>query len=170
MRKIIALAGLVAFVSLSGFRAPEIINEDPERYCNTRYNFCLTYPGDIFVESEQSPNDDGILLKSADRDVEMRVTGYYNVMGWSLEDEYDSLLETIMDEGKTTIRELKAKSAGNEMTAMLEMGILDSYVQIIQKGEHFVSLLIVTNRQNANNPKHSIDSLLSKITIEVDEI
>lgn len=153
----------VAFLFSSAFT----LVDAPERFCNGRYNFCVTYPAEVFSVQELSPNNDGVYMTSPDSDVEMRVTGYYNIMGWTLEDEYTEILETIQSESRDQIKSAKPTFSAGEMSAIIEMGVLSTYIQIVEQGDHFVSLIIVTNRQGLNRESHRISSLLSKINLEV---
>ncbi|MCB0706283.1 MAG: hypothetical protein KDC34_13285 [Saprospiraceae bacterium] len=168
MRKRTQLLALLVFAFFigSGFSAAEA----PQRYCNSRYNFCVTFPTEIFVNKEVSPNNDGIILTSAERDIEMRVTGYYNAMGWTLEDEYNEILETIQAESRDYVKSANPVYAGSEMTSTIQLDVLTMYVHLVEQGNHFVSLIIVTNRQGEEKTSHTISSLLDKINLEVSEL
>ncbi|MBR9920933.1 MAG: hypothetical protein GYB31_08835 [Bacteroidetes bacterium] len=155
---------LLTFLAGTAFRSAE----SPQRYCNSRYNFCVSYPADIFVTSEESPNDDGIQLTSKTEDVEMRVTGYYNVMGWGLKDEYNEIVDAIKSDSREQIKSDNPVYSSNRMTSTIQMGMVTTFVEIIKQDDHFVSLIIVTNRNNLNKPSHKIESLLSKISLEVE--
>lgn len=44
-----------------------------ERYCNTRYNYCISYPSAIFRPQGESDSGDGQIFKSEDGHNELRV-------------------------------------------------------------------------------------------------
>lgn len=69
---------LVGAKTLRGEYSPSPVN-----YCNSRYDFCLTYPGSLLTVKQVSDNEDGVLLMTADHRVKVSANGSYNVLQWA---------------------------------------------------------------------------------------
>ena len=53
---------------------------DQIEYCNDRFDFCLKYPSQVFIQKNISTNEDGLVLRSHDDDLRLRVYGYHNIL------------------------------------------------------------------------------------------
>lgn len=67
-----------------------------ERYCNTRFNYCLDYPTAIFDGIVESDNDDGIQLVSEKYHLTLSVAGSHNVLEWSFQELYEMEMNDII--------------------------------------------------------------------------
>ncbi len=137
----------------------------PDRYCNPRYDFCLEYPQAIFTERHSSANDDGLVLMSADRDVRMRVSGYYNVMGWSAAEEMEDFKTALKDRYGSKLELIAQHKTAEGVEATFKAGHITIYCLIVVRGESFVCLEIETNLQKQFNPSHALPLLLQDIKL-----
>ncbi|MBK6620899.1 MAG: hypothetical protein IPH04_03440 [Saprospirales bacterium] len=119
-----------------------------ERYCNARYGFCLDYPGAVLNQKHVSENNDGVAVLSADGNYQLRVYGYFNVMGWSVSEEYQDFLEVIRSNNNgAPIKELEKNFTEDQFEVLLQVGKMLHYEKTILKGNHFISLTLEANRR-----------------------
>ena len=140
----------------------------PDKYCNNRYGFCIEYPGDLFTKKFISENNDGVVLTSTDGNAQVRASGYYNVMDWGVEDEYNDFKEVVRASNKTRIQEVSVTFEGDQFECTLLVGEKVHYQKTVQKGDHFITLSIVTNVKGKENPAHAIENLKEVVRLEVD--
>jgi len=121
-------------------------------YCNARFDFCISYPSDLFVKKEVSDNGDGIELSGLDGEVKLSVSGVKNVLDQDLEGVYEDLKYSIsFSEG----------GIENEIVETGEKYFLTSFtandkkffVKAIEHQEDFVVLLAETHNTSLFNLK-----------------
>ena len=127
---------------------PDIV----EKYCNSRFGFCVEYPGSFLTQKHISENNDGIAVLSADADIQLRVYGYFNVMGWSLQEEYQDFL-TVARSNNGAVKELEIDFREDQFSVLLQIGDKLHFERTFLKGNHFVSLSLEVNRSG----KHSFE-------------
>lgn len=152
---------LLAHLSLFATEPPALAN----RYCNPRYDFCLEYPETVFTEKHSSSNDDGLLLMSSDRDVRMRVSGYYNIMGWSAQDEMEEYKAALTERYGTKLQLLSQHDTPEGVEATFKVEHISIYCLITTRHENFAVLELETNLQKAFNPSHALPLLLQDIKL-----
>jgi len=161
---------LSALLTLLSFQAPALANNasntPPGRYCNPRYNFCLMYPEAVFTEKHSSSNDDGIVLMSTDRDVILRVAGYYNIMGWSPEEEMADFQSALQEQFKEKLELITQHSTEEGLEATFKAGHISIYCLIVAHGDSFVCLEMRTNLKKKFDPSHAIPMLLEDVKLE----
>ncbi len=137
----------------------------PGRYCNPRYDFCLEYPEKVFTEKHSSSNDDGLVLMSADGDVRMRVSGYYNVMGWSAAEEMEDLKTVLRERYGNKLELIAQHNTPEGIEVTFKADYITIYCFITTHHENFVVLEIETNLQKKFNPSHALPLLLNDIKL-----
>lgn len=140
-----------------------------ERYCNTRFSFCIEYPGTTLTQKHISENNDGMAVMSADGDIQLRVYGYFNVMGWSVTEEYKDFLE-VTRSNNGEVKELESNLRDNQFDVLLQAGKRLHYERTVLKGNHFVSMTLEVNRRGARSMEDSrvqVKQLLDEIVLTV---
>lgn len=141
-----------------------------EKYCNTRFSFCVEYPATALTQKHISENNDGVALMSADGDVQLRVYGYFNVMGWSVTEEYKDFLEVTRSNNGGEVKELESGFRDNQFDVLLQVGKKLHYERTILKGNHFVSMTLEVNRRGTRSIEDSrvqVRQLLDEIVLTV---
>lgn len=155
---------------LLAYTTPLLLNANPllnppNRYCNPRYDFCLEYPQAVFAERHSSANDDGLVLMSADRDVRMRVSGYYNVMGWSAAEEMEDFKAALKDRYGSKLELISQHQTAEGIEATFKVEYITIYCLLTVRGDSFVSLEIETNLKKKFDPSHALPLLLQDIKL-----
>lgn len=86
MKNLVNILFLLSCMAISTAFAPQTV--ETERYCNARFNYCISYPSNTFNKPESSANGDGFQATSKNGELFMSVAGSFNVMDWTLEDIY----------------------------------------------------------------------------------
>jgi hypothetical protein len=154
---------LFSLFSFSG-----ILAQETGKYCNGRYNYCLEYPEALFPKKDISENNDGLVLTSADGDIQVRVFGYFNVMDWPIQDEYEDFLEVVKSSLKVPIDDVSTVFSGDEFESVITAGDKIHYERTILKDNNFISLTIATNRRGMDDITHSLDSLKQQVSLLVE--
>jgi hypothetical protein len=136
-----------ASVALAG-TPPDLL----EKYCNSRFGFCVEYPGSFLTQKYISENNDGVAVLSADADIQLRVYGYFNVMGWSLQEEYQDFL-TAARSDNGAVKELEIEFQEDQFSVLLQVGDKLHFERTLLKGNHFISLSLEVN----SSGKHSFE-------------
>lgn len=120
-----------------------------EKYCNSRYDFCLEYPDAVLNQKHVAENNDGIAVLSADENFQLRVYGYFNVMGWSVSEEYQDFLEVMRSNNDgEVIKELEKSFTENQFEVLFLVGGRKlHYEKTVLKGNHFISFTLEANRR-----------------------
>lgn len=71
-----------------------------EKYCNSRFGFCLQYPKSIFVKQHGADNDDGMHFSSEDGNITAQVSGRYNIESSTMLDLYQDLVDQLAADNK----------------------------------------------------------------------
>ncbi len=71
-----------------------------EKYCNSRFGFCLLYPNSIFVKQHGADNDDGMHFFSEDGNITAQVSGRYNIESSTMLDLYQDLVDQLAADNK----------------------------------------------------------------------
>lgn len=142
-----------------------------ERYCNTRYGFCVDYPEDVFPVQHISTNDDGVIAMSDDGNYQLRVYGYFNVMDWSVQDEFSDYLEVLQANHDMEVKQIFSRFDGDQYEAQFEIGSKVIYEKTYKKGEFFISMSLEVNRRNSMTVEKSRDlvaDLRDRISLRLD--
>ena len=119
-----------------------------EQYCNARYGFCLEYPGAKLTQKHLSENNDGIAVLSSDGNFQLRVYGYFNVMGWSVNEEYVDFVEVIKSNNAgDEVKELEKTFSDGQFEVLLQVGKKLHFERTVLHGNHFISLTLEVNRR-----------------------
>ena len=70
--------------------------EEEGNYCNTRYEFCLEYPEEIFTQKKLADNCDGAFLASKDHRISLSIYGEWNSTQMTLADQHRFLLSNLL--------------------------------------------------------------------------
>ena len=125
-----------------------------EKYCNSRFGFCLDYSPGLLPQKHISENNDGVALLSADGNAQVRASGYFNVMGWSVAEEYHDLLEVLeSNHPGEEVKELEKKIGVDDFEVLLQVGRTLHYERTYLKGQHFVSMTAEVNRRGGLAPE-----------------
>ncbi len=85
-----------------------LLNSPAEgRYCNSRFEFCVSYPEKLLPGQKVSDNDDGVILSTADRLTEVSIGGSFNVLQWSPKELYQFNLESL--HGGKPVKEISSE-------------------------------------------------------------
>ena len=119
-----------------------------EKYCNSRYGFCVEYPDVLLTQRHVSENNDGVALLSTDGNFQLRVYGYFNVMGWTVNDEYVDFLEVVQSNNPDAeVKELEKKFKEDEFEVLLLVGKKLHYERTVLRGNTFISMTLEVNRK-----------------------
>ena len=123
-------------------------NQAADKYCNSRFGFCVDYSPVLLPQKHVSENNDGLALISSDGNSQVRASGYFNVMGWSVAEEYNDLLQVMRSAHPgVQIKELEKKIDVDQFEVILEVGRMIHYERTILKGQHFISYTAEVNRR-----------------------
>lgn len=136
-----------------------------DKYCNSRYHFCVEYPAELFTQKDLSENNDGIVLTSAEGDVQVRAYGYYNVMDWPIQDEYEDFLTVVKSSSDEPVEDVTTTFSGDSFECTMKVGKTIHYERTMLIGENFINLTIVTNRRGLNDPSHALEVLKDLVRI-----
>jgi len=141
-----ALVCIAAFSAIAGASPSPAVQE---KYCNSRYGFCIEYPGILLNQKHVSENNDGVAVLSSDGNFQLRVYGYFNVMGWTVSEEYQDFLEVMRSNNNgETIKELEKNFTEDQFEVLLLIGGRKlHYEKTVLKGNYFVSLTVEANRR-----------------------
>ena len=137
------------------------------KYCNVRFGFCVEYPDELFTKKDVSENNDGVVLTSADSDVQVRISGYFNVMGSSIQEEYATFLK-MKKETYGSVKDVSVQFSGNEFEASMRIGKQKHFARMILVNGNFILLNIETNRRGADDATHTIDVIRDKLIFTYD--
>lgn len=119
-----------------------------EKYCNSSYGFCVEYPDALLNQKYVSENNDGVALLSSDGNFQLRAYGYFNVMGWSVNEEYQDFLEVVRsNNNNTTIKELERNFSEDHFEVLLLVGTRLHYEKTVLNGNRFISMTLEVNRR-----------------------
>lgn len=149
----LAFPALIAYSSAGNFKP-----EDTNQYCNTRFNFCIEYPEQIFTEGFEADNSDGVRLNSAADNISLEISGSYNVLNWSQQEAYFFYIEQLKDKDPD-VRELSNKTGENYFESVFHVGDKLEYYKVILHGGAYITLIITV--------PEGMEEMLSSIKDEV---
>ena len=140
-----------------------------EEYCNDRFDFCLKYPSDVFLQKNISTNEDGLVLRSADDDLRLRVYGYHNVLNNDASTELDNYIDMVRmgHEGKAIFR-LEEERSDKNAFAVIRVGRLFYFVRTVYKGEDMIGLTLEINRKKDSDietAKRLTEQMIKEISL-----
>ena len=142
-------AGFTADTSIAG----------QEEYCNERFEFCVTYPGDYFSDIIYADNGDGIALYAQEGAVEVDIMGAYNIMGYSVEGIIDDYFETMKRKpAEAELLELHTDEAYGWAKMKYDLEI--QLIQINLLNETYVTTLITVPASSPELLEELRDSVL----------
>lgn len=143
-----------------------------ERYCNSRYGFCVDYPEVLLNQKHISANNDGIAVLSSDGNFQLRVYGYFNVMGWTVNDEYVDFLEVVQSNHPgAEVKELEKTFKDDQFEVLLLVGKKLHYERTVLKGNTFISMTLEVNRRgnlSFEDSQVQAKQLLNEIKLSLD--
>ena len=169
MYRMLRFSLLTSLVFMSAWVA-QANNGSPvlEKYCNSRYGFCVEYPESLLTQKHISANNDGLAVLSADGNYQLRVYGYFNVMGWGVNEEYVDFLEVTQSNTQAEVKELEKNFSEDQFEVLLMVGKKLHYERTILKGNHFVSLSLEVNRKgnmSLEESKGQLKQILDEIQL-----
>lgn len=135
----LALPSLIAYSSASSSAEMR-----ENQYCNTRFNFCIEYPSQVFTSGFEADNSDGVRLYSADKDVSLEISGSYNVLNWSQEEAYFFYVEQLKEQ-HPNVRELSNKSGSNYFESVFKVGDKLEYYKVVIQDDAYITLILTVN-------------------------
>lgn len=115
-------------------------------YCNQRFDFCLKYPS-IFSQKDISSNEDGIVLRSDNQDIRLRVFGYHNVLDNNAAEELDNYFDMAnMEHPKLEAEWISVTKNDLDSDAWIRVGRIVYFVRTIVIGEDIIGLTFEVNR------------------------
>ena len=116
-----------------------------------------------------STNEDGLVLRSADDDLRLRVYGYHNVLNNDASTELDNYIDMVrMDhEGKAIFR-LEEERSDKTAFAVIRVGRLFYFVRTVYKGEDMIGLTLEINRKKDSDietAKTLTEQLIKEISL-----
>ncbi len=115
-----------------------------ESYCNTRFDFCVSFPDNIFTEKELSTNGDGAIFSTPNNEIVMNISGEYDVLNRNIRDHMELLLSAIerptdkLDDHTTVLGE-------NHFISLIDQEDRQLYVRSHKYGNHFVNIVVRIN-------------------------
>ena len=128
-------------------------------YCNARYDFCVSFPEELFTKKVTSDNDDGIRLTSTDGKVCVEVSGAHNVGNWSITDLYDFTVQDITADHPDIVRYVDYKIGRNSYeTTFQYANELHYYKSMLHHNNTYITMMIAVPL--------GMESLLNKLKDE----
>ena len=143
--------------------------KDLIEYCNDRFDFCMKYPADVFVQKNISTNEDGLVLRSSDDNIRLRVYGYHNVLRNNASAELNNYIEMVeMDHPGMELILLEDKRSSENAFAVMRVGRIFYFVHTIYKGDDMIGLTLEINRKKDHtigSAKEIAEALIRQISI-----
>lgn len=138
-------------------------------YCNDRFDFCVKYPANVFVQKNISTNEDGLVLRSDDDDIRLRVYGYHNVLRNNASSELDNYIEMVeLDNPGMELVLLEDKRSPENAFAILRVGRIFYFVRTLYKGEDMIGLTMEINRKkdlDIESAKQLTEQLIRQLSL-----
>jgi hypothetical protein len=81
---------------INSTRSQKIIDAKKEKYCNSRFNFCLVYSSTLLPIQSTSANNDGLKLFTENRKGKVTVVGAHNIFDWTPKELLEFNVENIL--------------------------------------------------------------------------
>ena len=115
-------------------------------YCNERFDFCLKYSS-VLSQKDISSNEDGIILRSDNQDIHLRVFGYHNMLDNNAAEELDNYFDMVnMEHPKLEAEWSSASKNDLDSNAWIRVGRIVYFVRTIVIGEDIIGLTFEVNR------------------------
>lgn len=115
-------------------------------YCNERFDFCLKYPS-ILSQKDISSNEDGIVLRSDNQDIRLRVFGYHNMLENNAAEELDHYFDMAnMEHPKLEAEWTSTAKNDLDSNAWIRVGRIVYFVRTIVVGQDIIGLTFEVNR------------------------
>ncbi len=165
MRPIILLFILLSlpiYFMFSSESSDSVSTENPKQYCNTRFDFCLKYPDQLFTKSLAADNGDGIRLSSEDGKLYVEASGSFNVLDWTLTDihnfYYDGLKGKYPD-----VETISFQISAIRSESVFRYGKELRYYETVLQNDHYATLVIAVPQ----GMEEMLISLKKEITLAV---
>ncbi len=119
------------------------------RYCTSRFNYCVDYPSPPFQEVQETANEDGALFTNEQMGLQLQVSAVYNVTNWTLKEIQQLEEEELLDqfaEVKPRIRQPNKD--------MLEISFENRgkphFIQVVKRGEVLIFLRLWADKPMNN--------------------
>ena len=151
------------------FSPSALAQESKASYCNERYDFCLQYPDMVFSQKNESTNDDGIILRSSDNDIRLRVYGYHNVLVNDASAELDSYIEMVeLENDKIESILIGEQRKADLSDCYLRQGRRVFYLRTVNKGDDMIGMMLEVNRSKKmdyESARELMDSLIEQLDL-----
>jgi hypothetical protein len=127
---------ILLLLSFSGSAQPT-----ESKYCNTRFNFCITYSSTLLPQTFVSDNGDGIILNTKDEKVEASVIGSLNISSQSTAELFVLFVPQKNKHPEVKILEKEINERHYETTFIKGETII--YQKLFNTGDHYVLIEIV---------------------------
>ncbi len=111
------------------------------QYCNSRFNFCMEYPEDLFSKKFESDNGDGVHIFSKNEDMYVEAFGSYNVMNWTPEDIYFFLGDNLKGD-YTIVKELSHHIGDDSYDVVYRVDDELRYYKSLLQNNSYLTLVI----------------------------
>ena len=138
-----------------------------EEYCNARFNFCVEYPSNIFTEKHESANGDGIELINEAGDAYIVASGANNTMNTSVEAEYKSFLNFII-ESEGAIKEIDSYKGENMLEVTVQVANKYFYYQTYISDKFIVAAMVRTDLDDPKASLAAFNYLKDTVSLEID--
>ncbi len=137
-----------------------LIGEDVltlNQYCNNRFDYCVSYPDDLFDTILKPANNDGRTWVSEDGNMHLTVYGTNN-LDWSLKDEYSRWIDILKSNNENDLR-LKTNVLFDdyfELAGVIDGNYYYHKTYLNKEKEQFITLIFRSMRNPIEN-KHIKD-------------
>ena len=149
-----------------GIFNPLNLQSQEEVYCNNRFNFCMRYSSEMFGQKVLSENGDGLELHSVDGNVILKVSGIYNVLSSTIDEEFELFKEYL----KRQEKEFKIFSSvidSDQFVVYASSGDAIYYQKTTIFGTHLVSISILSKMPTLEQSKRAIEVISSDLVFFV---
>jgi hypothetical protein len=151
-------------IGSSTYGASIAASRDDGNYCNARYDFCVSFPSELFTKKLTSDNDDGIRLTSTDGKVCVEASGAYNVGNWSITDLYDFTFQDITADHPDVVKYVDYKIGKNAYEATFQYANeLHYYKSVLHRNNTYITLMIAVPL----GMEGLLDNLKEEVLLEV---
>ena len=129
-----------------------------EIYCNDRFNFCLQYPSDVLSESISSTNGDGVTLQSTNGKLIVKVSGIYNPLNNSIEEEL-MLFKQYLANQKPGFSIYTSHLEVDQFSILAASQKEACFYKTVSAGNHMLNLSIMTKGLLLEQSKEAIENI-----------
>lgn len=129
-----------------------------EIYCNDRFNFCLQFPSDILSESISSTNGDGMTLTSENGNLIVKVSGIYNPLNNSMEEELMLFKQYLANE-KPGFSIYSSQLEPDQFSISAASAKEACFYKTVSAGTYLINLSILTKDLTLKQSKEAIENI-----------